>query len=42
MRRFKWLNESQFIIINQEGDEKIIDYTQNFKTVAFNNVPELD
>ena len=41
MRRYKWLSDSQFIIINEEGDEKIIDYTDNFKTVAYNTVPEL-
>jgi hypothetical protein len=42
MRRFKWLNENQFIVINEEGDEKIIDYTDGFKTVAYNTVPQLE
>jgi hypothetical protein len=39
MRRFKWLNERSFKIVNFEGDEKIVDYTNNFETTAFNIVP---
>lgn len=41
MRRFKWIDERTFIIMNEEGDEKIIDFTNKFVTLASNTVPEI-
>lgn len=38
--RFKWLNNYSFIIVNPDGVEKIIDYTNDeFKEVSSNVVP---
>ena len=37
--RFKWVDERTFLIVNEEGMEKLIDIDDGFKELAFNYRP---
>lgn len=40
MNRFKWINNSSFMIVNSEGIEKIFDYSSGkFVEKAINVIP---
>lgn len=40
--RFKWLSHRTFIIVNDEGFEKIVDIDNGYAEVAFNYRPLID
>lgn len=42
MRRLRWLDEDKLHIINEEGIERIIDTTNDFKEIEFNFIPLYD
>jgi hypothetical protein len=42
VKRLKWLDSKCLLIINEEGIERIVDTTENFKEVAFNFIPLYD
>lgn len=39
INRFQWLDSYTFRIVNQEGYEKIVDFTNGFEEKAFNVIP---
>lgn len=39
MNKFRWLDNSNIRIINNEGIEKIIDISDNFKEIEYNIIP---
>jgi hypothetical protein len=39
INRFKWLTESTFLIVSEEGIEKIVDMDDGFKEVEYNYRP---
>ena len=42
LNRFKWLDSGSFLIINEEGIEKIIDIDNEYKELAYNLIPLFD
>jgi hypothetical protein len=38
-RRFKWVDNTKFIVINNEGMEKCIDVKNNFEELGYGVVP---
>ena len=39
LNRFKWVNISTFLIVNEEGIEKLVDIDNDFKEIEFNYRP---
>lgn len=39
LNRFRWLDSGSFLLVNEEGIEKIIDIDNEFKEVAYNLRP---
>jgi hypothetical protein len=40
IQRFRWIDNKSFKIVNSEGVEEWVDYTDNFKAISYNMVPE--
>lgn len=42
MNKFKWIDNNQIRIINNEGIEKILDIKDNFREIEYNVIPLFD
>ena len=42
MRRMSWVTEDYLLIVNDEGIERLVDVSNNFKEIEFNFIPLFD
>jgi hypothetical protein len=41
-KKFKWINNRQIKVVNNEGFEKTVDIVEKFKEITYCSLPMLD